>query len=266
MPDDSELPTRSQPLNHSAMERVLARAVELQAADPDPSNVAINEEQLLDVAREVGLSPQHLRQALAEERGRAQVPPEHGLAASLLGPAHVHASRTVRGTVASTLDQLDLWLQREHGMQIKRRLTDRVLWEPRSGLFSEMRRVLNVGGHGYYLRPTREVAATAVPLDGDRVLVRLEADLANVRAQRAASGAVLAGGGVLGTGALIALGFFVPVAAVPAVAAMVGGYFVARSHGPVVARAQLALEQLLDRLEHGDTPRPGLLSALDVLR
>jgi hypothetical protein len=151
-------------------------------------------------------------------------------------------------------------------MQLKRRLTDRVLWEPRSGLFSEMRRVLNVGGHGYYLRPTREVSATAVPVDAERVLVRLDADLANVRVERAASGAALAGGGVLGTGALITLGFFVPVAVVPAVVAVIGGYFVARSHAPVVARAQLALEQLLDRLERGDSPRQGLLSALDVLR
>lgn len=266
MADDSELPTRPQPLDHAAMERVLARAVELQAADTDPSDVAIDEAQLLEVAREVGLSPEHLRQALAEERSRAQVPLEHGLAATLLGPAHVHASRTVSGTVASTLDQLDTWLQREHGMQVKRRLANRALWEPRSGLFSEMRRVLNVGGHGYHLRPTREVGATVVPVDGNRVLVRLEADLANVRMERAVSGAAVAGGGVLGTGALIVLGFFLPVAIVPAVVAAAGGYVIARSHGPVVVRAQLALEQLLDRLEQGDTPRPGLLSALDVLR
>ena len=266
MADEGELPTRAQPLDHAAMERVLARAVELQAADADPSDVAINEEQLLEVAREVGLSPEHLRQALAEERSRAQVPTEHGVAARLFGPARVYASRTIRSTVKAALDSLDAWLQREHGMQVKRRLADRILWEPRSGLISEMRRVLNVGGHGYYLRPTREVAATVVPVDEERVLVRLEADLANVRVERAASGVALAGGGVLGTGALITLGFFVPVAVVPAVVALVGGYFVARSHAPVVARAQLALEQLLDRLERGEVPRPGLMSGWDALR
>ena len=70
-----------------------------------------------------------------------------------------------------------------------------------------------------------------------------------------------------GTGALVALGFFVPVAIIPAAAAAVGGYFVARSHAPIVARAQLALEQLLDRLERGDSPpRPNVISALDVWR
>src|SRR6185437_13346199 len=172
----------------SAMERVLARAAELQAADADPTDVVVNEDQLIEVAREVGLSPEHLRQALAEERSRAQVPEERGLAARLFGSARVHASRTVKGTTAATLDLLDQWLQREDAMQVKRRLADRMLWEPRPGLFSEMRRLLNVGGRGYYLRPTREVAATVVPVDDQRVLVRLEADLTNVRFERALSG------------------------------------------------------------------------------
>jgi hypothetical protein len=130
-----------------------------------------------------------------------------------------------------------------------------------------MRRILNVSGRGYYLRPTREVGATVVPVDDQRVLVRLEADLTNVRFERVLSGGVMAGSGVLGTGALIALGFFVPVAIIPAGVAAIGGFFVARTHAPVVARAQLALEQLLDRLERGDTPpRPNALSAFDVWR
>jgi hypothetical protein len=105
-------------------------------------------------------------------------------------------------------------------------------------------------------------------VDAERVLVRLEADLSNVRFERATSGAIVAGCGVLGTGALVVLGFFVPVAIIPAAATAVGGYFIARSHAPLVTRAQLALEQLLDRLERGDSPppRPNVLSALDVWR
>jgi len=56
------------------------------------------------------------------------------------------------------------------------------------------------------------------------------------------------------------------VVAVSATEKDVGGYFIARSHAPMVTRAQLALEQLLDRLERGDPPRPNVLSALDVWR
>lgn len=267
MADESGLPARQQPLDRTAMERVLARAAELQAADADPTDAVLNEDQLIEVAREVGLSAEHLRQALAEERSRAQVPDEHGLAARLLGAAHVNASRTINGTAAATLDKLDMWLQREDSMQVKRRLPDRMLWEPRPGLFSEMRRLLNVSGRGYYLRPTREVGATVVPVDDKRVLVRLEADLSNVRFERALTGGIMTGCGALGTGALVALGFFLPVAVIPVGVAAVGGFFIARSHTPVVIRAQLALEQLLDRLERGDSPpRPNVLSALDVWR
>ena len=96
------------------------------------------------------------------------------------------------------------------------------------------------------------MAATVVPVDRERVLVRLEADLANVRLQRVASGGALFGGGAIGTAVLLALGFFAPIAIIPVGVAAVGGYFVSRSHAPLVARAQTSLEQLLDRLERGE--------------
>jgi hypothetical protein len=212
----------------------------------------LTEEQLLEVGREVGLSPQHIRQALAEERSRPLVPEEHGGMARIFGAARVHATRTVRASADSVFHLLDLWMQREESMQVRRRLVDRMTWEPRSGFITEVRRGLNLGGFGYHLSRAEEVAATVVPVDRDRVLVRLEADLANVRFQRVASGGAVVGGGAVGTAVLLALGFFAPVAVIPAGIAVIGGYFVARSHVPLVVRAQTSLEKLLDRLERGD--------------
>jgi hypothetical protein len=41
------------------------------------------------------------------------------------------------------------------------------------------------------------------------------------------------------------------------------GYYQARSrHAATLTRAQLALEQVLDRLERGELPRPSLLGAI----
>ena len=239
-------------LGRDALERVLSRAAELQAVDADPSDAMLTEEQLLEVGREVGLSPQHIRQALAEERSRPLVPEEHGGMARVFGAARVHATRTVRASADSVFHLLDLWMQREESMQVRRRLADRMTWEPRSGFITEVRRGLNLGGFGYHLSRAEEVAATVVPVDRDRVLVRLEADLANVRFQRVASGGAVVGGGAVGTAVLLALGFFAPVAVIPAGIAVIGGYFVARSHAPLVVRAQTSLEKLLDRLERGD--------------
>lgn len=262
MADDAELPTPPPRLDRGALERVLARAAELQAAEADPGEAMLTEEQLLDVAREVGLSPRHLRQALAEERTRVLVPEEHGVLARLFGPASAYAERTIKGAPEAVFTALDAWMQREETLLVKRRFPDRMLWEPRGDFITLFKRALNVGGRGYHLSRAAEIAATVVPVDEGRVLVRLEADLFPVRLQRVAGGGAVAGSGALGAATLIALGFFPAVAIASAGVVAVGGYFVARSHAPLVARAQLALEQLLDRLERGELPRPSLLAAL----
>src|SRR6478672_11805321 len=98
MADDSTPPKPpARRLDRASLERVLARASELQVGSGDTPD-EFTEEQLLELGKEVGLSPQHLRQALAEERTRSIVPDdEHGLAASLFGPSRVRADRTVPG-------------------------------------------------------------------------------------------------------------------------------------------------------------------------
>src|SRR5450755_5169023 len=95
------------PLERAALERVLARAAELQAAEADPGELTLTEAQILDVGSEVGIPAKHLRQALAEERSRVEVPVERGRVAALFGPATVFASRTVRGTPALIFEKLD---------------------------------------------------------------------------------------------------------------------------------------------------------------
>ena len=249
------------PLERAALERVLARAAELQAAEADPGELTLTEAQILDVGNEVGIPAKHLRQALAEERSRVAVPVERGRVAAIFGSATVSASRTVRGTPAALFDKLDDAMQREESLRVKRRFPDRIAWEPRGGMATEFRRIMNVGGHGYRLARA-EVAATVIAVDAERSIVRLDASLANVRTQRMAGGsAVVVVGGAF-TGILLALGVMAAVAVPPVAAALVAGYFVARSHAPQVAGAQLALEQMLDRLERGEMQRPSLLSAI----
>ncbi|HLB08454.1 MAG TPA: hypothetical protein VK617_02905 [Gemmatimonadaceae bacterium] len=255
-------PVAPVPLERAALERALARAAELQAQEADPGELTLTEAQILDVGNEVGIPAKHLRQALAEERSRVAVPVERGRIAALFGAATVSASRTVRGTPAALFDRLDEAMQREESLRVKRRFPDRIAWEPRGGMATEFRRILNVGGHGYRLARAEEVSATVIAVDAERSIVRLDASLANVRSQRLAGGASLLASGGVATGILVALGVMAAVAALPVAAGVVAGYFVARSHGPQVAGAQLALEQMLDRLERGELLRPSLLSAI----
>lgn len=251
------------PLDRAALERVLARAAELQAESGEPAE-ALSEQQILELGTEVGLSPQHLRQALAEERTRVGEPAAAaGLLARLLGAAVVSSTRTVRGSAPSTLAQIDDWMQREECLRAKRHFPDRIVWEARQGFFDAVRRGLNVGGRGYILSRAHEVSATVVPVDGERVLVRLDADFRSHRSAVAGQGATLVGLGAVSSGAAVLLGVIVPVAVVPALVAGAIGYYQARSrHTRTLGRAQLALEQVLDRLERGELPRPSLLGAI----
>lgn len=258
------VPARQVPLERAALERVLARAAELQAQDSDSGEASLTEDQLIEVGKEVGLVPQHLRQALAEERSRTVIPTEHGWMARILGPGTASASRSFPGRPDAVLAALDHWMQKEECLQMKRRFGDRMVWEARRDIVGSIKRGLNLGGRGYHLTRARDVSGTVVPVDANRVLVRLDADLTNSRAQRAQAGTAAALAGAGAGGVILVLGILAPVALAPM--AIGGGicYLVVRSQQDVVLRAQLALEQVLDRFEHGEvTLRP--TSVADVL-
>src|ERR1700730_1775656 len=103
-PLPAPVPGRQTLLDRQALERVLARAAELQGADalPDSSDL-ISESQLLDIGKEVGLNAATISQALAEERTRVNVPEERGLVAQIAGAGFATATRTVPGTPRDVL-------------------------------------------------------------------------------------------------------------------------------------------------------------------
>jgi hypothetical protein len=260
-------------IGRAELERVLARAAALQLANGDDLSPAdgLTEQQLLEVGREVGLSPTHLLQALAEERTRIAVPEERGLMAQVAGAGTATAHRTVNGTPSDVLAALNQTMQRDESLTIKRRYADRVTWEPRRDLWAAVRRLAPSAGRAYDLLRANEVAATAVAVDETRTLVRLDADVSRTRTQRLQGGIAVASGGVITGGVLFGVALIVQPLLIPAVAlglvpTAIGaavGVAVARTHRQTVERAQLALEQVLDRLEHGEARRPP--SLIDVL-
>ncbi|MFL5466198.1 MAG: hypothetical protein ACJ8AB_13475 [Gemmatimonadaceae bacterium] len=265
-PPPTSLPARQKLLDRQALERVLARAAELQGASALPeSSDLISESQLLDIGNEVGLSPATINQALAEERTRVNVPEERGLVAQIAGAGYATATRTVPGTPRDVLARIDEWMLREECLQVQRRFSDRITWEPQRGLFGKLRRTVNVSGRGYYLMDAVQVSATALPVDASRVVVRLDADIHASRSRRVGAGGALAAVGAVASG-ILGLGLVVAhlplvIAAGAAVLPFAGGSFaaykVARTHRGVLSSVQLALEQILDRLEHGEFERTG---------
>lgn len=262
--DPSNLPSRQVPLDPATIERVLARAAELQASSGgDDGEEKLSESQLIEIGKEVGINPTTLTQALAEERMRVAVAPDQSLLSSITGPAVTTASRAVRGTPADVLASLDSMMQKDECLQVQRRFPDRITWEPRAGWLGVLQRGMNLSGRGYYLCRSSQVAATVVPIEGGRVLVRLDADLSESRASRLKVGGVLFTGGLFSGGAVggaavlahVAVVAAAGFAALPLLVGAAAAYEVSKRHRQFAMRAQLALEQTLDRLEFGNTRR-----------
>ena len=251
-----------QPIDRQALERVLARAAELQARSSDARD-SMSESELLALGAEVGLSGDHLKLALAEERTRSLAPTDAGWVARVLGSATVTASRTVTGTPADVLANLDAWFNREESLTVQRRAPTRLVWEPRQDFFGSMQRAFQLGGRGYALGRAGEVAATVQPLEGGRTHVRLDANLVGLRKERVIGAGGAFGSGLVVSGILGVLHVLPPFFLVPAVAAPFVAIAVARSFRAPVARAGVMLEHYLDRLEHGDDQRPP--SLMDLL-
>jgi hypothetical protein len=258
-PSPSNLPAR---IDRAAVDRILARALELQADVPADAQGQLSEAQLLDLAKEVGLDAVNLRQALAEERTRVSAPEESGLLATLYGGASASAQRTVRGTPAQVLTALDDWMQRQESLTVQRyHSNERIVWEARHDLVGMVRRT--VSGRGYALSRATDVSATAIALDDSRVLVRLDARLGGYRALMAQQNVAVTGAGLVVGGVLAVLSFPLLAVAAPVALFAPAAFAGARSsQRKTVRRAQLALEQVLDRLERGEAGRPPTLLSM----
>lgn len=253
-------------VSRGALERVLARAAELQSATGEDADRldTLTEAQVEELAKEVGLSPHHIRQALAEERARIE-PLEiagTGVAFQLFGADRVGAQRVVRGRADRVLATLDRWMQKEEWLQVVRQRADRILWEPRRGILGSLRRML--GSRDYVLSRADDISATVVAVDDDSTLVRLEASFASLRramAGQTAAGAVIGGAG---TGVAVLLNAMIPVAIIPVVGLSAIAYYSSRrTQQRAVQRGILVLEQVLDRLERGEAHSPSLLRLIE---
>lgn len=251
-------------LHRAALERVLLRAAELQAASADVPE-ALSEAELISVAGEVGISPMALKQALAEERMRVVLPEERGVLAAVAGPASFVATRVVPGSARDVLAAIDRAFQREENLAERRRFPDRIVWGARGGFAGAIRGIARLDGRGFPLVRADEVSATVVAPSAGRAHVRLEASLAGRRvsaARRAVLGLAVGAGGAV---ALVAMQVFAPIAvALGAAVALGSAWLTRRGYRRDARDAQLALEQALDRLEFGEPKKRSLLDQLLV--
>jgi hypothetical protein len=245
-------------ITREALERIVQRAAELQAHEQDVGE-GLTRDEVLALGKDVGIPARYLQQALIEEETRTGRDPERGVLAWLVGPAGLAAARVVPGDRAAVEAALAAWLEQDELLQLKRRYPDHTTWEPKAGAFASLQRAFKPGGKTFALARAAEIAASVVPLESGFCHVQLRADVGNLRRQRLAGVASLLGFGVLATALAPVLGALLPWMFLPLAGAGLTAVAYGRGHHRDTERVHVGLEQLLDRLEHGETrPAPRL--------
>ena len=269
MPD---LPSRrpDAQLDRAALERVLQRAAELQAADADLGD-ALSEEEILALGREVGLPARHLQQALLEERTRVGGA-AGGVLDRLVGPAEVVAGRVVQTPKATAEELLGRWLEKQEFFALQRQTAERTTWEPMGGVMAAVYRAgagISSGRLPPMLNKARILAASFSDLEPGYVHVTLAADVRSARGSWIGGAAASASTGAAAAAVLLALGAFPPLALAPLALGGGLGWGITAMYRPSLERTRLGLERALDYVERGAVkavheaaPGPSLLGLL----
>ncbi|MCO4100649.1 MAG: hypothetical protein HEQ38_14925 [Gemmatimonas sp.] len=252
-------------LPRTALERVLARASELQNTSTTEPGESISEARLVEIAKEVGLDVQHVRQAIAEERAQISLTPEEaGGALSSLGPSVVSAQRTMQGTPEQLLRNLEAFLPRNEFMVAVRRTPERMVWEPRRDPLGNFFRSLGSGGRRFDLVRLDQLVISATQIDDTRSVLRFDAVVHGARKSVRNATLGTAAGMLLimfvAAIPLVVLSLAVPQVAVVSLALMAtlsagvtwfSWRALSKQFRGMVGRVQQRLEYLLDEAQQG---------------
>ncbi len=245
-------------IHRDALDRIIRRAAELQSHERDIGD-GLTRDELLALGKDVGIPSRYLQQALLEEQTLSLVEAPRGVLTWLAGPGGLSAERVVPGDRATVERALAHWLETEESLQVRRRFPDRTTWESRRGAFVSIQRAIAPGGRRYALVRAAEVTTQVTQLEQGFCHVRLLADVRNVRGSHVGGFAAMALAGAVGTVGMLVGGVLLPVAVLPAVGFGLGGFAIARSFRRNTVPIDIALAQVLDRLEHGEIQPQQLL-------
>ncbi|UCF19696.1 MAG: hypothetical protein JSU87_17560 [Gemmatimonadota bacterium] len=256
-------------LTRRDLESVIRRAAELESESG--SGVAeLSEADVLRIASEVGLSEKSVRRALAEVRTDAGLLAESGLASRLCGPGLVTASRDIPRPAEDVQKALESHFQSSESLRLMRRTRSVSLWKPDRGLVASIVRSVDLSGRGYELaKKGRAVELRVVPLSDDTSRVVITSDIGSQRAGWFWSVGMAGGAAfVIAAVGLIASQPGIPDTLLLGTPALFGATIALarRGYHRALAKMQLVLDGLLDRLEHEDSLEPARTSWRDLLK
>ncbi len=250
-------------LDRTALDRVLARASELQAGEKDIGD-SVTPDEVISLGREVGIPARFLQQAMLEEQVRTEASTPDGLLDSVVGPHRCSAGRVVRGDPEAVEEALVDWMDANELLAIERRQPGKVSWEPLRGMHVALRKSAAVLGNSrrpFMLDRASRITGQVTALEPGFCHVTLGAELGSARSSYLGGGAAMVALGVAASAVLGVMTPFPLIAAAPLPVAGVVGWVVVRQYRPIRDRTQLGLERALDHLEQRDHRKPRELPA-----
>jgi hypothetical protein len=255
---NSPMPPDERALSRAALERVLARAMQLHVRGDEAADArsdTLSEARVLEIAREVGITPEAVRQAIAEERAREPLSLAQRESDAMLSDPTVSAARVIPGSPGELLGRLEALLARDESLGVVRRFPDRLVLEPKRGLMDQMARAMDFGGKGYYLSRASEVVVSVGGVDARRTHVALAADLGRARTSQISVTAVMVLIGALAGLPAMILTVMPWIAVLPPLLLGYAGWRWARNSWRALRRqTTVSMERLLDKLEYPDRP------------
>ena len=255
-------PDQGRSLTRREFDDVIRRASELAARESDSGEDALDEGELLRIAREVGLSERHVRMALVELHSGARGP-TGGAMERLFGPESVRAGRVVPGAPRELAGKLDEFLVGGQLLQAVRKTDRRLQYRPAVDWASQVARAASATSRRYYVAASRSVEIRLEETEPGQALVDIEVDPGTRSDSVAGAVAGTLAGAVGGAGAAFAFASVAPLAVAVAagvvLAAALGAgatYWASSLHRRKLRDVLAEVEGILDLLESGKRLEP----------
>ena len=241
---------------------MIARAAELEEESGVGGGGGLDEQALLEIGEDVGLSPDLVRVALDEYSAGMLGRRERR---TLIGPRALVFERTLPGS----LEQVDAMVSGYLASQLFerwRRSTSRAVWRPREGVIASVQRTVKKLARGKVLADVTEITVGMVEVPGAEgqhptVRVRFEVEAGGLRqglVATAIGGSVLGGiGAVAATGVAISMGDPTPLLGVPAGGALAAATYYLPRHSYLhkLKEIEFFLQSGMDDLESSSARR-----------
>ncbi|HLU05564.1 MAG TPA: hypothetical protein VKZ91_03330 [Woeseiaceae bacterium] len=187
------------------LDLIVRRAAEIQNKRGNGASQMLTDEEVVEIGRQVGLEPAHVRRAMAEVHAEslAPKPPQGNRILDLVaGDARVEVRRVVAGEPTLIQQQVEMLLREREKLSALRRRPTRSVWEASAGIMDRLDRFMNFSGKEYALAETRQVELAVAETEPGWSLVTLAADLSNKREE-----VLYTAGSCVGVAAILAAAF-----------------------------------------------------------